>query len=133
MELPNVQLGPVNTEVYIMVIIFIIAVLVFLRYVAQNNERREENLMKFIDEQANKTQLVVDKQLDYNKNKNDHMERMAGKFTESTENMVKQVTIMSTELKSISERQNYNINLLRSELDKSTRALQDYNNNQKIK
>lgn len=121
-------LGKVNTEVYIMVIVFFAGMFTFLKYVAATNQKREDALMKFVNDQAEKTQLVVEKQLEYNKNKNDHMERMAGKFTESTEHMIEKVTQMSTELKGIAERQNYNINLLRAELDKSTRALQDYNN-----
>lgn len=123
----EVQLGQINTEIYIMVVVFFAAMFAFLRYVAVANQKREDALMKFVNDQAEKTQLVVDKQLEYNKNKNDHMERIADKFSESTEHMIEKVTIMSTELRGIAERQNHNINLLRSELDKSTRVLQDYN------
>lgn len=123
----EVQLGQINTEIYIMVVVFFAAMFAFLRYVSVANQKREDALMKFVNDQAEKTQLVVDKQLEYNKNKNDHMERIADKFSESTEHMIEKVTIMSTELRGIAERQNHNINLLRSELDKSTRVLQDYN------
>lgn len=68
-----------------------------LRYVVNEGRKNQEELMKFV--KNNQEQFI-----DYIKNKNGHMERVANKFTDSSDRMTATINALSAHIERLSDK-----------------------------
>jgi len=102
----DVTLGQIDTESIIVLVVFLVSMFAFMRY--------------FLGE----IQTLVKMQLEYNKDKNDHMERIAANFAEVTRDSTSKITAMHENIRIITQRGENSTTLTTAALNNNTKQLQ---------